>query len=157
MPSYFLAETSKYFYLLFDEGNEYMANRNVIFSTEGHPFPIGSHLHRFSRSEECPISKEEVAAAPSAKGSRADYFHWSIDRPDMACRTMRQFPLRSYPPGRHRIHYYQFSSALFPPRTIDTPWIHSPARSSPPRMPRTLTRHQGKRSPLNIFHTHSWH
>ena len=80
MPSYFLAETSKYFYLLFDEENEYMGNRNVIFSTEGHPFPIGSHLHRFSRTEDCPIAKEEVATAPSAKGSRADYFHWSIEK-----------------------------------------------------------------------------
>ena len=37
-PSFFLAETCKYLYLLFDE--TFLEKRNVAFSTEGHPLPI---------------------------------------------------------------------------------------------------------------------
>ena len=37
MPSYFLSETCKYMYLLFDEENPFH-KRNYIFSTEAHPF-----------------------------------------------------------------------------------------------------------------------
>ena len=37
MPSYFLSETCKYLYLLFDENNAFH-QRNYIFSTEAHPF-----------------------------------------------------------------------------------------------------------------------
>jgi len=37
MPSYFLSETCKYMYLLFDEENPFH-ERNYIFSTEAHPF-----------------------------------------------------------------------------------------------------------------------
>ena len=36
MPSFFLAETLKYLYLIFDEKN--FANEGYVFSTEGHPF-----------------------------------------------------------------------------------------------------------------------
>jgi ER degradation enhancer, mannosidase alpha-like 2 len=48
MPSFFLAETCKYFYLLFDKNN-FLHSRNVVFSTEGHPFPVGRNLDQFSR------------------------------------------------------------------------------------------------------------
>ena len=51
MPSYFLAETCKYFYLLFDDDNDYVNKHNIVFSTEGHPFPIGKYLNRFSRKQ----------------------------------------------------------------------------------------------------------
>eukprot|EP00961_Rhodomonas_salina_P269365 3639348-Rhodomonas_salina.1 len=43
MDSYFLAETLKYLYLLFDEDN-WLRKEQYIFNTEGHPFPI---LHNF--------------------------------------------------------------------------------------------------------------
>ncbi|KAI4326680.1 hypothetical protein MLD38_031968 [Melastoma candidum] len=36
--SFFLAETCKYLYLLFDD--EFLANRNYVFTTEGHPLPV---------------------------------------------------------------------------------------------------------------------
>lgn len=39
MPSYFLSETCKYLYLLFDETN-FLHDRAYIFSTEAHPFDI---------------------------------------------------------------------------------------------------------------------
>ena len=38
MHSFFLAETCKYLYLLFDDS--FLSTRNVIFNTEGHPLPV---------------------------------------------------------------------------------------------------------------------
>ena len=48
MPSFFLSETCKYLYLLFDEGN-FIHDRPYIFTTEAHPFdplqlPLRSNL-----------------------------------------------------------------------------------------------------------------
>mmetsp|Transcript_8743 Transcript_8743/g.25800 ORF Transcript_8743/g.25800 Transcript_8743/m.25800 type:complete len:550 (+) Transcript_8743:98-1747(+) len=40
MPSYFLAETVKYLYLLFDPGHPARGNREVVISTEAHFFPV---------------------------------------------------------------------------------------------------------------------
>ena len=39
MPSFFLSETLKYLYLLFDEDNP-INQGNYIFNTEAHPFPV---------------------------------------------------------------------------------------------------------------------
>lgn len=39
MDSFFLAETLKYLYLIFDEAN-WFNHHNVIFSTEAHMFPV---------------------------------------------------------------------------------------------------------------------
>ncbi|XP_052182699.1 alpha-mannosidase I MNS5 [Diospyros lotus] len=41
--SFFLAETCKYLYLLFDDS--FLVDRNYIFTTEGHPFPVVSAWH----------------------------------------------------------------------------------------------------------------
>ncbi|CAM8885692.1 unnamed protein product [Rhodiola kirilowii] len=41
--SFFLAETCKYLYLLFDDS--FLANQNYIFTTEGHPLPVTSMWH----------------------------------------------------------------------------------------------------------------
>ncbi|GMQ10339.1 hypothetical protein CsSME_00053383 [Camellia sinensis var. sinensis] len=41
--SFFLAETCKYLYLLFDDS--FLVDRNYIFTTEGHPLPIMSAWH----------------------------------------------------------------------------------------------------------------
>jgi hypothetical protein len=40
MPSYFLAETCKYLYLLFDENNFVLKDNRYLFSTESHIFPV---------------------------------------------------------------------------------------------------------------------
>lgn len=50
MPSFFLAETCKYLYLLFDQNNPWH-DRNIVFNTEGHPFPVGSVLKAFARQK----------------------------------------------------------------------------------------------------------
>ena len=39
MPSFFLSETLKYLYLLFDEEN-FVHREPFIFTTEGHPIPV---------------------------------------------------------------------------------------------------------------------
>lgn len=36
--SFFLAETCKYLYLLFDD--QFLVNQNYVFTTEGHPLPV---------------------------------------------------------------------------------------------------------------------
>ncbi|KAM6569905.1 hypothetical protein CsatB_017890 [Cannabis sativa] len=41
--SFFLAETCKYLYLLFDDS--FLVNQNYIFTTEGHPLPVLSAWH----------------------------------------------------------------------------------------------------------------
>lgn len=43
MDSYFLSETCKYLYLLFDENN-FINRGNYIFTTEGHPLPLYAAL-----------------------------------------------------------------------------------------------------------------
>ena len=48
MPSYFLSETCKYLYLLFDEDN-FVHDMPYIFSTEAHPFSV-SQLKKLTRS-----------------------------------------------------------------------------------------------------------
>lgn len=42
MESYFLAETLKYFYLLFDRVNPFAFDR-WVFNTEAHPLPVYAH------------------------------------------------------------------------------------------------------------------
>ncbi|CAM9824254.1 unnamed protein product, partial [Ectocarpus sp. 8 AP-2014] len=44
MPSFFLSETLKYLYLLFDEDN-FIHKGNYVFSTEAHPFSIDTVRH----------------------------------------------------------------------------------------------------------------
>jgi hypothetical protein len=45
MDSFFLSETLKYLYLLFDPENPFN-KRDYIYSTEGHPFPLNKLLQR---------------------------------------------------------------------------------------------------------------
>eukprot|EP01128_Nolandella_sp_AFSM9_P007487 TRINITY_DN4116_c0_g1_i1.p1 TRINITY_DN4116_c0_g1~~TRINITY_DN4116_c0_g1_i1.p1 ORF type:complete len:811 (-),score=100.07 TRINITY_DN4116_c0_g1_i1:47-2479(-) len=45
MDSYFLSETLKYLYLLFDEDN-FLHQGNYVFTTEGHPLPMNQPFHR---------------------------------------------------------------------------------------------------------------
>jgi len=48
MESFFLGETLKYLYLLFDEENHFNQH-NYIFTTEAHPLPVTQRSHRESR------------------------------------------------------------------------------------------------------------
>lgn len=59
-PSFFLAETCKYLYLLFDE--TFLEKRNVAFSTEGHPLPIF-----LARDDASVAENDHGEAGPSEK------------------------------------------------------------------------------------------
>lgn len=51
MPSFFLSETCKYLYLLFDESNV-LHDRSYIFSTEAHPFdPVQLNWHKLMHKQ----------------------------------------------------------------------------------------------------------
>lgn len=71
MESFFLGETCKYLYLLFDEDNH--ANRETsryIFSTEGHIFPIKAEFRRKTWEEDASRAESEQNAkkAPEEQG-----------------------------------------------------------------------------------------
>jgi len=62
MESFFLSETCKYLYLLFDAQNPANLHYDrLLFSTEGHMFPITSVLHR--RNESSPPAFRPAKAA----------------------------------------------------------------------------------------------
>merc|ERR1712228_533859 len=44
MTSFFLSETCKYLYLIFDDNN-FAHSSNYLFSTEGHLFPLKREIH----------------------------------------------------------------------------------------------------------------
>ncbi len=54
MSSFFLAETCKYLYLLFDEDNFVNKNPNYIITTEGHIFPLSLALHQTFSNRQRP-------------------------------------------------------------------------------------------------------
>lgn len=61
MDSYFLAETLKYLYLLFDDANPF-ANDRYIFTTEGHLIPIlrSFQQSRLPRDTDSPLTTNDV-------------------------------------------------------------------------------------------------
>lgn len=72
MESFFLGETLKYLYLLFDEDN-YFNTENYVFTTEAHPFPVtkltqGRGLHHAESYDSGKFSNE------STRGRACDRF-----------------------------------------------------------------------------------
>ncbi|KAI9334889.1 glycoside hydrolase, partial [Obelidium mucronatum] len=64
MESFFLAETLKYLYLLFDPDNEYNTG-NYVFNTEAHPFPVWSYHYTLTHPIE-PIHELNYLDEPNA-------------------------------------------------------------------------------------------
>lgn len=64
--SFFLSETCKYLYLLFDD--TFLADKNYIFTTEGHPLPIRSSWHE--KLPEMYISYNWTSAKTAIQPSR---------------------------------------------------------------------------------------
>jgi len=73
--SFFLSETCKYLYLLFDD--TFLVGQNYIFSTEGHPFPVQNSWHEWVPS----IYKEGDAFA--YKKGKKDLFQSAMS--SMVC------------------------------------------------------------------------
>ena len=90
MPSYFLAETCKYLYLLFDEKN-FVNVRPYVFSTEAHPFdPLQLHVVNSalsinkrvddSRSRSSPEVRTTGDRMPGQELSLIDELHYSLSK-----------------------------------------------------------------------------
>ncbi|GAB5362183.1 hypothetical protein AAMO2058_000776400 [Amorphochlora amoebiformis] len=79
MTSFFLAELCKYLYLLFDEDNFVHQNSdNIIFSTEGHIFPLPRALHEeFLYGFPSEFDEDAVP-----KGRRSHMSHGSSGAPE---------------------------------------------------------------------------
>eukprot|EP01127_Copromyxa_protea_P020354 TRINITY_DN680_c1_g3_i1.p1 TRINITY_DN680_c1_g3~~TRINITY_DN680_c1_g3_i1.p1 ORF type:complete len:154 (-),score=17.76 TRINITY_DN680_c1_g3_i1:54-515(-) len=62
MDSFFLSETTKYLYLLFDHDN-FVNKGNYIFTTEAHILPMNMPWHKVgsSISETCSVQHEEMS------------------------------------------------------------------------------------------------
>ena len=91
MPSFFLSETVKYLYLLFDENN-FINQRSYVFSTEAHPFDSlqiskisnnnYSHFHEYlvNASASAGVNDEgdEELALPSSSSSSSSTTSTSV-------------------------------------------------------------------------------
>ncbi|RMZ75415.1 hypothetical protein DV738_g5505, partial [Chaetothyriales sp. CBS 135597] len=88
MESFFLGETAKYLFLLFDPSHPLNhMDDPMVFSTEGHPLLIPRHLGRTSRSEPvrfeageappefCPPKPQPLPLTISATAARSDVYH----------------------------------------------------------------------------------
>ncbi len=67
MNSFFLAETCKYLYLLFDEDN-FIYQGNYVFSTEGHIFPVFGKSSRTTRTASTATTTPTTTTALTNKG-----------------------------------------------------------------------------------------
>ena len=70
MESFFLSETLKYLYLLFDADN-FIHGGNYVFSTEGHPFKVSKLTRRFDFEGAGPLDPAP-GSAPGAGGQPQD-------------------------------------------------------------------------------------
>ena len=75
MDSYFLAETLKYLYLLFDE-DHWMRHEPYVFNTEGHPLPVRFEFLNFSDPEygrqagaPCGVPGTPTCDRPNVRGA----------------------------------------------------------------------------------------
>ena len=59
MPSYFIAETLKYLYLIFSEDTELLPLDSIVMTTEGHPLTIKRRAAAVA-AEACVPSEQAV-------------------------------------------------------------------------------------------------
>lgn len=67
--SFFLAETCKYLYLLFDDS--FLVDRNYVFTTEGHPLPVLSSWHEKLPGSYIPSNWTYVKSETNARRASA--------------------------------------------------------------------------------------
>ncbi|KAG9332666.1 hypothetical protein JZ751_014764 [Albula glossodonta] len=78
MESFFLSETCKYLYLLFDEDNPLHKSENkYIFTTEGHVVPIDKRFHEkqwkdMLPCEEAMLSEQDTSSPRPANTSNCE-------------------------------------------------------------------------------------
>lgn len=72
MSSFFLAETCKYLYLLFDSNN-YVLKGNYIFSTESHLFPVFLSEGKDKIKATCSIEMRDAVAECHVRDNKENY------------------------------------------------------------------------------------
>ena len=82
MASFFLAETCKYLFLLFDDDNFVHAdpNRSLIFNTEGHLIPVQPRLHTNHSDDAAAENKSLWEKAAQAVAGAADAIKAAVPR-----------------------------------------------------------------------------
>ncbi|KAE8812822.1 ER degradation-enhancing alpha-mannosidase-like protein 1 [Hordeum vulgare] len=97
--SFFLSETCKYLFLLYDDS--FLRNKNYIFTTEGHPFPVMSTWHEKIPRLDVPTNWTVVkddnqpirASALSSKVCPETIFRQNVGSPwESACHVPDVFP-----------------------------------------------------------------
>lgn len=72
MPSYFLAETIKYLYLIFAGDDHWLHRRPYILTTEGHVFPITTQTLAAGKTAAAAAVVAAAAAVAAAAGRSVD-------------------------------------------------------------------------------------
>uniref|UniRef100_A0A453PKY5 alpha-1,2-Mannosidase n=1 Tax=Aegilops tauschii subsp. strangulata TaxID=200361 RepID=A0A453PKY5_AEGTS len=99
--SFFLSETCKYLFLLYDDS--FLRNKNYIFTTEGHPLPVMSTWHEKTPRLDVPTNWTVVKRTATNRFVRAHCHPKSVQR---------QFSGRTLAPhGRVRATYQMCSLA----------------------------------------------
>ena len=74
-PSFWLAETLKYLYLLFEDDESVLSFDDWVFNTEAHPFPVhsGSVMGKLLKTNAgtAPAASEQSASQPAGWMARA--------------------------------------------------------------------------------------
>ncbi|QIW98738.1 hypothetical protein AMS68_004256 [Peltaster fructicola] len=89
MESFFLGETAKYLYLLFEENHPLnRLDAPVVFTTEGHPLVVPSRLRQHKQSQAatprskstpvCPVPPPPLPLTVSNVVDRPDFFHAAL-------------------------------------------------------------------------------
>lgn len=82
--SFFLSETCKYLYLLFDD--TFLSDSNYVFSTEGHPLPVLRSWHQWISLE---ASKNNTSAKKAAENRKNA--SWSSAMDSQVCPNLKGF------------------------------------------------------------------
>ncbi|KAK0274771.1 hypothetical protein LTR91_018634 [Friedmanniomyces endolithicus] len=164
MESFFLGETAKYLYLLFDENHPLnKGDRPIVFSTEGHPLVIPDRLRTHSRSrsnsaygppKESRFDAEDAPTCPAAPSPLPLTISHVANSPDLfhaaALAQLHLVPInptRSSPlleasgssPGISLADIQSPSNYTFYPWTLPPSLIPPKGTSSPIQVPITST------------------
>lgn len=112
MPSFFLSETVKYLYLLFDEDN-YLHSRPMLLSTEAHPYDLiqlRNIENSFNKSNTFMNTEKEVAeAAPSTPRRRRTK---AVDKEKNDDAVNDELDLKAHDSCPHIMHYWDAPSSF---------------------------------------------
>ncbi|XP_042474145.1 alpha-mannosidase I MNS5-like isoform X3 [Zingiber officinale] len=98
--SFFLSETCKYLYLLYDDS--FLADQNYVFTTEGHPLPIRSSWH--DRLPEAFIPRNWTSVKVGNQATRASALSQQVCPATTGLRDSQQIESACHVPDLHVDH-----------------------------------------------------